>query len=94
MSALNEYVRTIIGVSLLGGIISVTAPSGANARTFCFISGIFVLLCLVLPLKDTIDALSDFDWGFELNGGEYSFSDTADYTYELIENEMKSQINA
>ena len=94
MSFINEYVKTVIGVSLFSGIISVTAPSGANAKTFRFISGLFVLLCLILPLKNTVAEFGNFDWNISLPGGNYSFADTADYTYELIENEMKSQVNA
>ncbi len=94
MSALSEYVKTIIGVSLLSGIISVTAPSGSNNKTFRFISGMFVLLCLILPLKDIILNSRDFSLNLNLNNTQYSFSDTAEYAKELTENKMKSEINA
>ena len=91
MSTVNEYIKTVIGISILSGIISVIAPSGSNSKVLRFVCGIFVLLCLMRPLNESISAIKDFKFDFQ---NEYTFSDTKNYTYELIENEMKSQLNA
>ena len=91
MNTVLEAAKTIIGVSLLSGIISVIAPVGSNTRVFRFVSGLFVILCLIRPLNDLSDMLKRTKLEVE---NEYTFADTEDYTSELLENEMKSLVNA
>ncbi len=90
MNSVGEYLKSVITVSLISGVISMIAPRGYNKKVFRFICGIFMLLCVIAPIKDIV-----FDFKLDLNSDnkEYSFEKTEEYITETSENQIKSLVN-
>ncbi len=91
---MGEYVKTVIGVSLLSGIISIAAPKEGSGKAFRLVCGVFVLFCLILPLNKAVKNLSSLKTEFKTPLGEYSAEDTGQYTLAVIKKELELNVNA
>ncbi len=93
MSVLYDYTYTLVGAALFCGIISVLGPSDSKGKIFRLIAGAVLLLCLASPLKNLGGKLKGMDLNFDWSE-KYDASFAEDYTEKIMENEIKSSINA
>ena len=93
MSLLYDYTYTVVGAALFCGIISVLGPSDSKGKVFRFIAGAVLLFCLASPLKNLGGELKNMDLSFDLSE-KYDASFAENYTEMIMENEIKSSINA
>lgn len=93
MSFIKDYSVTLIGAALFSGVISVLAPSGDKGKVLRFIAGAALLLCIAAPVINGVSNLSDrIHFDFERDYYDESFAE--DYTGKVMENEIKSRLNA
>lgn len=88
---MNELLKTAVGVCLASSVFSFLIPKGRQEKLLNFILGIFVLLCIITPLKNLFDDLPklakhSFD---NLYTEEY----TAESTLNVIDSAFYNSIN-
>ena len=93
MNFIKDYTYTLIGAALFSGIMSMLGPDGNRGRVFRFIAGAVLLLCMAYPLKNIVTDFNNLDLDF-IHEQSFDSSYAENYTAKIMENEIKSKVNA
>jgi hypothetical protein len=92
MTQIKEYVLLLIGACLVCGGLTILAPGGRFERMMQVIGSIFLLLCMLSPLTETISKLLEYK---VFSDYEYSYQETCawDYSSNVMCRALETEIN-
>lgn len=92
MTQIKEYVLLLIGACLVCGGLTILAPGGRFERMMQVIGSIFLLLCMLSPLTETISKLLEYK---VYSDYEYSYQETSawDYSSNVMCRALETEIN-
>ena len=92
MTQIKEYVLLLVGACLVCGGLTILAPCGRFERMMQVIGSIFLLLCMLSPLTETISKLLEYK---VFSDYEYSYQETSawDYSSNVMCRALETEIN-
>ncbi len=88
MNQINEYVMLLVGCCLATGGITLLTPTGNYEKTIRLISSIFLLFCILSPLREFTLEAKDYSSYQEENE---SAKDSWEYSTQVLEKTVKKK---
>ncbi len=93
MTQIREYVLLLAGSCLICGGLTILAPNGQFERFVRLIGSVFLLLCLLSPIKNTWSHLYNNRNNFMNENFTYSDSQSWDYAANAMSKTMRDEID-
>lgn len=93
MTQVKDYVLLLVGSCLICGGLTILAPNGRFERLIRLISSIFLLLCLLSPVKNTWSRLLQNRQEMIQSPTIYSDQESWDYASNAMSETIKSEID-
>ncbi len=93
MTQIKDYVLLLVGSCLVCGGLTILAPNGHFERLIRLIGSVFLLLCLLSPLKNTWDTLYDNRHSFIEAPSTYTDQQSWDYAANAMRKTMQEEID-
>lgn len=92
MKAVSEVATVICAVAIASSLVTVIAPSGAAKRILNAVVGVFILCCLIVPIKN---AVSGIDFNINIPKLSKAVTASADEAYDkAVLAETKSRLES
>lgn len=92
MSAVASVTAVICAVAIACSLVTVIVPQGSTKRVMNAVIGVFILCCMIVPIKN---AVSGFTIDFDIPKLNDEFSASADEAYEkALLTETKSKLES
>ena len=93
MSQIKDYVLLLVGSCLVCGGLTILAPNGQFERVIRLVGSIFLLLCLLLPIKNTWSHLYRNRHDIVDVPSTYSEQQSWEYAVDAMRETMRQEID-
>ncbi len=92
MSAVKDYALTLVGACLACGGITMLTPAGHFEKVMRLLAGVFILFCIISPIKDGLDGLFSYDLSYSFGSGDYTDATPWEYSSRAMEEAVENKI--
>ena len=93
MTQIRDYVLLLAGSCLICGGLTILAPNGQFERFIRMIGSVFLLVCLLSPIKNTWSHLHNNRNNFMNDNVTYSESQSWDYAAKAMSKTVRDEID-